>query len=228
MGGDFEFVVEQVSGRGEPGAETLVPRPVRRSSESVLDKQLQMRRVVVGGAGESVVVEGLSVVGVSARVEQESCKFEGVAVRWLVGFAATECSGERRERWYEAVPQEPGVRIRTAVEQDACRGEGRPACVRRVESGVAAVEQWRPVVWAARRVDDVRVLFGEFGHGLVVSAHCDRSGGRRCEIRVGVDHFVRHGGSGVWVVIAVVGDARQRRESVSVLVRVDVSGVRAR
>ena len=34
----------------------------------------------------------------------------------LVGFAATECSSERGEGWDEAVPQDPGVRIRTGVE----------------------------------------------------------------------------------------------------------------
>ena len=37
-----------------------------------------MGRIIVGGAGESVVVEGLSVVRVRPRLEQEPCKFDGV------------------------------------------------------------------------------------------------------------------------------------------------------
>lgn len=47
VSGDFEFVAEQIRWCGEPGAETSVPGSICRCSESDLDEELQMGRVVV-------------------------------------------------------------------------------------------------------------------------------------------------------------------------------------
>ncbi len=75
-----------------------------------------MGRVVVNGAGESVVVEGLSVVRVGAGFEKQPGEFESLGMRRLVGFATTERSCERGEGWHEAVPQEPGMGVRAGVQ----------------------------------------------------------------------------------------------------------------
>ena len=61
----------------------------------------------------------------------------------------------------------------------------------------------------------------------MVSTHRHRSSRRRCEIRVGVEHRARHDGSGVRVVITVVGDARERHEPIDIVSRVDIGRVGA-
>lgn len=83
-----------------------------------------MCRVIVSGSGEAVVVEGLSVVRVGSRFQEKPREFDGFVMGRLVGFAATERSGERGEGWHEAVPEEPGVWVGTGVEQYPCRCDG--------------------------------------------------------------------------------------------------------
>jgi len=90
--------------------------------------------VVVRCAGEPVVVEGLTVVRVGSRFQQETCELDPVGMWGLVGFTSTERPGERSERWHEAPPQEAGVRVRARIEQHRRRCQRRVSLVAEVES----------------------------------------------------------------------------------------------
>ena len=133
LGCDCEFVVQELLGSGEMRAELSIPRPVRGGSESEADEELEMCGIVVRGAGETVVVEGLAVVRVGSRFQQRECELRGVRVRGLIGFTSTERSGECGEWWNETSPQESGVRICARVEQQRCGCQRRASVVVEIE-----------------------------------------------------------------------------------------------
>lgn len=123
VGCDFEFVAEKLFGFGESITEALVPRSVRGGSEPELDQEFEVAGIVLRCSGETVVVEGLAVVRVSPRFEQCPSEVCRRRVWWLIGLTATERPGQRRERWDETSPEEPGVRIGAGTEKKLGRDE---------------------------------------------------------------------------------------------------------
>lgn len=123
MGRDFQLVVEELCGFGEAITEASIPGSVRGGSEPELDEELDVGGIIMRCSGETVVVERLTVVRVGSRLEQCPREVRGCRVWWLIGFATTERASQRGERWDEAAPQEPGVRIGAGIEENPGGGD---------------------------------------------------------------------------------------------------------
>ena len=121
--------------------EGLAEQPVPRASGVAAEAEFEEQDEVVVVAAEHAVVEGLSVVGVGASLQEEPGEGTGVGMPGLAVLAGAEHAGEHGEGSGQGVPEAAVVGVRAGVQEQPGRLQrGRQAYVG-VVAGVGLIKE---------------------------------------------------------------------------------------
>jgi hypothetical protein len=101
-------------------AKPSIPGTARRTTKSMGVEDLEPAGVIRGlGVANAGVVNGLTVVGIGAGSEEELEQFELIDMRPAALLTTTDRARDCGERWEQAIPEKPTVRIRATAQQYA-------------------------------------------------------------------------------------------------------------
>lgn len=163
---------------------------------------------------ELAVVEGLAVVRVGSRRQEQAGQSQGVAMVRLVALvlATPENAGEHSERVC-AVPQVASVGVGPVLEQKQGHRHRVVAGSVGIDAGVGEIEQWLPVVGATQSTSQCRIVGQEGLSGTNLARGCGRRDVGPAQLRCCDQQ--RHGFGVASKVVPAVGETAQPQKAVN-------------